>query len=1331
VRKTIILGKNIILIMFITLGFVISENVFAAEPSDSNSLGKIYCKTNSGDYTSISDSTVAIDCTIDQDQNVIFGESTPSQHIFTFTNLIVDNDIVLSFSNSRSINVAGSGGNGGSASDDADSSEDGGAATTNTYTSSTGVGGNGGKSGRYNGYDDEAGGGGGAGGSGGKISVKGGGGGTGGHGSDHSGTTGGGNGGMQGSDIKLIISGELKLRNENSKISVNGQDGIKGNDGNSGSGSTGGDGGGGGGGGGGAGKIYITTSIISGLGEITAQGGAGGAGGNGHNGEEKANGGGGGGGGGGDGGTISVLANNIQGDVKISCAGGIGGVEGSKGGTDDGGAAGSSGSTGKSGSCYGSPQPNSETDPAASGTDNPLLCNNNLDDDNDSFINMCDSDCFVTGAKNNEWSNDGPISPTIFYGQVVSPATEAPLEQGIMTYSDYTSWDPSATSGLDAVCGDDIAPEGCSLKIQSCNQLEYNACSSSCSWIESSPATCTGGECDCDAFSTDDQYGSGCDGRQPAGCESRFNNGRYVCEGTYTCEDLSTEDCADLCCVYTPPVESSSCTGTIDPSLCSGTSCDNTFCVDHTQDAPFTNDYGTITGPTVNGANKYNYMCYNNIADLRSPAKTDDTNFPAWDWKDAADQDTAFKIFTLQSSSGKTVDVISNSEEWFYCNADSTITTGLNGREISDGNTFDGVYGDSITCGQILTNLDGDIFTDGNCADVDYSFCCEGNNGEVLSVDLSSVSDPNTISVCNGKCYIAEGNLITDLSCSPTYPLLCDNSLHTLGTGTDGSDSLRDITDCPYIVTDCIGDVSYTDTGSCTGNGGEICTNDPAEYCSGGYYIQTTESGQSSPQENRCCYVDGGGAECKIIPVLTTVDECNAIGTVFDPQISDCEGDTASISDDPSVKCCLGYTYSTINSLVLTTMFYKNSPLSFKCFQRNGNNVIAQCIYDDSAVNADLIKDGVMLDKSYGRIYAGGATTTTLLSNDVLDSSGVVHDKFIQLYLLNTGKTNIGALTSGYSVLLSDYISLEFDVGYPSKGKDVNLIVLTKTSPADTPTEYSLGRLSEYLSGAERVGRWLHVIVPISDLEGLTPQEYYYALQFNDVSNNPYYLALDKIRLVASESIPYYCTGPYGTWISELDPTEVDPTPTDTASYQYACEVQITFDWTGNYCCGDDKRYDDDAWNYGEYFTDTAKGCFNSSKIQNDWTVAYVYNKKEIGTPIDRESFESFQYKDLKYFNNNFIGCQVPTNKYATLKISYDGIKKSDNNPLFDVNNNQVAQCSVVGSHYCMDNAWRKNIAGYTLPSGETLTSANLVLKSAPPGLNLIRNGDFSGTGTS
>jgi hypothetical protein len=47
-------------------------------------------------------------------------------------------------------------------------------------------------------------------------------------------------------------------------------------------------------------------------------------------------------------------------------------------------------------------------------------------------------------------------------------------------------------------------------------------------------------------------------------------------------------------------------------------------------------------------------------------------------------------------------------------------------------------------------------------------------------------------------------------------------------------------------------------------------------------------------------------------------------------------------------------------------------------------------------------------------------------------------------------------------------------------------------------------------------------------------------------------------------------------------------------------------------------------------------------------------------------------------------------------------------------------QCAINGSYYCMDNAWRQIVPG--------VGSWNeLSLKSAPPGVDLVKNGDFGG----
>ena len=172
----------------------------------------------------------------------------------------------------------------------------------------------------------------------------------------------------------------------------------------------------------------------------------------------------------------------------------------------------------------------------------------------------------------------------------------------------------------------------------------------------------------------------------------------------------------------------------------------------------------------------------------------------------------------------------------------------------------------------------------------------------------------------------------------------------------------------------------------------------------------------------------------------------------------------------------------------------------------------------------------------------------------------------------------------------------------------------------------------------------------------------------------------------------------------------------------------MSYSWTGHQCCGDSTRiFSDGTRNYGEFYTDDIAGCFNASRVYSDMSVSYSKGVDERSI----KSFDDYFYKDLLYENEKFLGCQVSTGKYTALNlpISFTGDKTvgpyTQGQSLFNYTNNVKDQCNVTGSYYCKDNAWRQLITapGYT---GDW-KSEGLKLKSAPPGGEMIKNGDFLG----
>jgi hypothetical protein len=414
------------------------------------------------------------------------------------------------------------------------------------------------------------------------------------------------------------------------------------------------------------------------------------------------------------------------------------------------------------------------------------------------------------------------------------------------------------------------------------------------------------------------------------------------------------------------------------------------------------------------------------------------------------------------------------------------------------------------------------------------------------------------------------------------------------------------------------------------------------------------------------------------------------------------------------------------------SLFHGASPAQFICYKDDTGNLLAQCIFDNSSKNIYKNSGPIsQLDSSLGTLKGMGASLHVIANYDYFGNNGLVVDRVRSMPLRQPTSSSSyrqtleGSTQNNFqSFLLYGYTYLEFDVAYPTP--TCNLKAVLRTQKSDGTKIDRILNMCSYLTTGDRSERWNHVVIP---LKMLAPQisrdETYVSLIFNDsVSTGDYSIVLDSITLSAVDPADllvntknYYCTGGFGTWIPSLDPSESNVDFNDWTSYgpyKFACEAQASYAWTGQHCCGYNTRF-----NYGEFFNDTEKGCFNGSQIQNDWSVSYINNVRE-AVPA---TFEAYGYKDIIYYNYTFVGCQVDVanGKYAALTKSVNGLKNTDASAEKTVTQSVNSQCAVVGSYYCANNAWRQLIQ--TDAGAIDFKGQQLLLKTAPSGPELIANG--------
>ncbi len=158
----------------------------------------------------------------------------------------------------------------------------------------------------------------------------------------------------------------------------------------------------------------------------------------------------------------------------------------------------------------------------------------------------------------------------------------------------------------------------------------------------------------------------------------------------------------------------------------------------------------------------------------------------------------------------------------------------------------------------------------------------------------------------------------------------------------------------------------------------------------------------------------------------------------------------------------------------------------------------------------------------------------------------------------------------------------------------------------------------KYAVNEPRLGKWLHIIIPITEFEP-TPTHVGIVVLYADAEDLNKYSAsvsseslgsglvniigVDKLHL-SKENSPV-CTGTVTSkWISNLDDFDPNQASVFEQSGRAACNAIPSYGWTGSACCGDDTGLDlnggytligDDT--VKEYYNDTEAGCWGGNRV--------------------------------------------------------------------------------------------------------------------------------------
>lgn len=708
-------------------------------------------------------------------------------------------------------------------------------------------------------------------------------------------------------------------------------------------------------------------------------------------------------------------------------------------------------------------------------------------------------------------------------------------------------------------------------------------------------------------------------------------------------------------------------------------------------------DYGYIG--TVNGSKQF--FCYDTA---KNP------EYPQFTWLNAMKD--KYKIRTINKGNAKPynqVDVISNSKEWYYCNANGKNVLN-DGIPMPENGTFSNLYVNTdMPCTEIATILYNTLDSE----TILYTECDQSKPQEEWTncCDPDSSADIYNPEICHSKCYdsnaISIGRYSSDELCT-AFGLSCGFDPRTFVS----DDTVVDKSSCPadpdaprcLISDEFVSSVELSCVQQVPPNPDyNILLCNTSQLCANGTFVETNN------ESEKCCA--GQDAFCKSIPVMTTQNECiEAFGRIYSSAQYRCDVTSSVNIGTTGLKCCFGVMQPTeeFTAQLKASTAYNSS---FICFKQNDQDVISNCCYNEYCKNADLFSTKKLANAN-NKVQALGGAFHTLENFDYLTPNGMITDKMGFYKISEDAPSAVKNIqfTSLYKPNLSQFSYLEFDIEYDTS---MNISI----------NSYNMGRLSRYLTNGDKPNRRHHAVIPIpKNPNGKSMVgEKINKISFTAVSKPAQFL-IDNIILTPEgtdlryNSQNYYCTGGFEGWISDLDPPKdwTNAQLTDWfqyGSYAMTCNSQSAFGWTGTMCCGDDTKK-----NYGEFYSDSLYGCFNGTIVKNGWSMGYAKNYYE-SAQISRNQLENYKYAGIMYYNDSFIGCQI-SNHDARLSVSEYG--QSGTDPL--VNSFKDAQCSVVGNYYCMDGAWHNILP--TTEGNRVFRSENdsgMSLKPTPAGAELIK----------
>ncbi len=185
------------------------------------------------------------------------------------------------------------------------------------------------------------------------------------------------------------------------------------------------------------------------------------------------------------------------------------------------------------------------------------------------------------------------------------------------------------------------------------------------------------------------------------------------------------------------------------------------------------------------------------------------------------------------------------------------------------------------------------------------------------------------------------------------------------------------------------------------------------------------------------------------------------------------------------------------------------------------------------------------------------------------------------------------------------------------------------------------GRIVDYVVGEPALRKWLHVVIPTSEIyseSSFKVENIALVSKVMDVYNRKTIVSanidgvhdfsnvigLDKIILrpkyvLNPSDENYYCTGNWPpSWISDPDNSSLGNDGIQKG--KTVCNSIPSYHWTGNSCCGDDNGQDASATvrgsaSFKEFFNDTQGGCWGGRYLSNNERVMpIIFNTSTVSS---------------------------------------------------------------------------------------------------------------------